>query len=99
MSDAGEADRTFVTFWSKVVADPEFARLVPWWRRRVLEQALDGADLAAFKGLALELDVVKRLVFALEAEVASKQELIDGRTRKQNAGPAAPAASIKRSRR
>jgi hypothetical protein len=96
----GIADRAFVTWLAKITQDAEFAALLPWWRRQCLERALDvigregseyehGAN-ATLQRMAAQLAGVAGLVLAMQNEVASKGELIDGRTTRHAAG--APAA-------
>jgi hypothetical protein len=92
----GIADRSFVTWLAKVTQDPEFMALMPWWRRQCVERALDviGRDgvLAVPEGwdvvekAAGDLAAVSRLVLAMQNEVASKGDLIDGRTTRHTTG-------------
>jgi hypothetical protein len=91
----GIADRGFVTWLARITKDPEFVALLPWWRRQCAERALEAmareydsdADAAQLMGRAGgDLGAVGRLVLAMQNEVETKQELIDGRTTRHAAG-------------
>lgn len=90
-AEDGIPDRAFVTAIARLIESPEFEGLVPWWRRLCVEQAVDricGPAPSAYVGdLLADVATMERIAFALKALVASKGELIDGRS-KRHAGPA-----------